>query len=809
MSVLRCSGFARGAFLALSVLAGGGLGVAGAAAQSVDTIVVFDGSNSMWGQIDGRAKIEIARETLSSVLSEASNEMQIGLIAYGHRQRGVCSDIETLVPVAPASRSVPAIIDAASRITPRGKTPLTDAVRKAAEELRYTENAATVVLVTDGIETCDADPCALGSELEKFGINFTAHVVGFGLSAEEGRQVQCLAENTGGLYLSAGNAGALRDALRQTVTAEVEPSEEDFGPAVPAVPAGRNVTFIFRDTPDGPQIGIRQLSGVVETESGDPVGEDAFEFAYPEAHGASARAVLAPGRYVGRFRRDGGKRGGYDVRYEFDVPEGSGDHVIEASLSGTLVITPYVHPGLPIVKGDPFPTAVGGSRPRVHFAVFPVIDGARAEEPVATANLGNLTLPLSPGLYLVQGNLDSGTSAERLVEVKAGDATQLDFSFDATRVFVEAREADGTPVKRQTAFWYDKLPKGGGYWVRGGGAGKKGLTPFYLPTGSWGLNVGGEGYGSRRSEVLVTVPGDYRDMTVEVGEGERLSADQTELLQTRETGCLEILKVVYKGCLVERATLPGDAGPAQPAREQNPGKQTGVPSPGNGEAGQSVARDLPAAGAVRIAFTHRSTKQASAAIERNGDGDVSMTLMDGWCGHGDCSGSSFPVDPDLMTAIEQGESRTFSVNGLLEIHTAPAGFTDMLTVVLDPTAAAPVKGVMVRTSDGASDKVKEEVREKDGEKADGEREGTRASASDRYAPGALLEIARLDVPFGIYAAVPGKDTAGEAREQALDMCVNTPTVIEAGGFHAHEGAGSDLRDLPADPVFGMLELGGR
>lgn len=197
MSVLRCSGFARGAFLALSVLAGGGLGVAGAAAQSVDTIVVFDGSNSMWGQIDGRAKIEIARETLSSVLSEASNEMQIGLIAYGHRQRGVCSDIETLVPVAPASRSVPAIIDAASRITPRGKTPLTDAVRKAAEELRYTENAATVVLVTDGIETCDADPCALGSELEKFGINFTAHVVGFGLSAEEGRQVQCLAENTG------------------------------------------------------------------------------------------------------------------------------------------------------------------------------------------------------------------------------------------------------------------------------------------------------------------------------------------------------------------------------------------------------------------------------------------------------------------------------------------------------------------------------------------------------------------------------------------------------------------------------------
>lgn len=763
MSSLRLSFRFSDALALVFLILAGSICTGQVNAQSVDTIVVFDGSNSMWGQIDGRAKIEIARETLSSVLSESGSEMQIGLIAYGHRERGGCTDIESLVPVGPANQTVPAIIDAASRITPRGKTPLTDAVRKAAEELRYTENAATVVLVTDGIETCEADPCALGAELEKFGINFTAHVVGFGLTEEEGQQVQCLAENTGGLYLSAGNANALRDALEQTVTAEIDASEDDFGPATST---DRNVTFIFRDTPDGPQIGIRQLSGSVETENGDPVADTAFEFAYPEANGASANAVLSPGHYVGVFRRDGGSRGGYDVRYEFEVPEGDGDHVIEASLSGALTINPYVNPGLPIVKGEPFPTAVGGSRPRVHFAIFPIRDGKKTEQPAATATLDSLTLPLSPGHYLVQGNLDSGTSAERLVEVKSGDATQLDFSFDATRVFVDAREADGAPVKRQTTFWYDKMPKGSGYWVSGGGAGDSGLAPFYLPTGEWGLNVGGEGYGARRSEILVHVPGDYKDLTVKVGEGERLTDNEEALLKTRENGCVEILKVTYKGCLVERASLNGTTeSSAKSPPEGQDNQAQGAQKASDPDAGNGLAPAYASAGAARLTFNHRSTNQASALIERADSGDVTVTLLDGWCGSSNCSGSSFAVDPSLMRAVEVGERKTFAINEILEIHTAPAGFSDMLTVVFDPTAPNPVKGVMVRVEDQAS---------LEGQKA-------QDTGSGAYAPGTIIEINKLNVPFGIYAAVPGHDTIDGVRPQALDICVNTPTVIEAGG----------------------------
>ncbi len=184
------------------------------------SIIVLDGSGSMWGQIDGRPKLEIARDALKDVLQAVPADTELGLIAYGHRTKGDCDDIEVMV--APAKGTADAIAAAASQMQFLGKTPLTEAVRRAAAELRSTEEKATVILITDGIETCNADPCALGKELEASGVDFTAHVVGFGLTADEGKQVACLAENTGGKYIEAKDATSLTDALKTTV-AEAEP----------------------------------------------------------------------------------------------------------------------------------------------------------------------------------------------------------------------------------------------------------------------------------------------------------------------------------------------------------------------------------------------------------------------------------------------------------------------------------------------------------------------------------------------------------------------------------------------------------
>src|SRR5690606_31240740 len=60
-------------------------------------IIVFDGSGSMWGQIDGKPKLEIARQALRDMLATVPDTMELGLMAYGHREKGNCNDIETLV----------------------------------------------------------------------------------------------------------------------------------------------------------------------------------------------------------------------------------------------------------------------------------------------------------------------------------------------------------------------------------------------------------------------------------------------------------------------------------------------------------------------------------------------------------------------------------------------------------------------------------------------------------------------------------------------------------------------------------------
>ncbi|RBI82589.1 VWA domain-containing protein, partial [Rhodosalinus halophilus] len=200
----------------------------GRPAQGEDVMLVFDGSNSMWGQIDGTAKIEIARGVMDRLLGDWTEERAVGLMAYGHRQRGDCTDIELLLEPAPGNAA--AIQDRIDAITPRGKTPLTDAVEQAARALSHTDRPATVVLISDGLESCERDPCALAAELERSGVGFTAHVVGFGLGEDEDGSLACIAEATGGRYLSAADAGQLGAALGEIATAVAETPEPEPEP---------------------------------------------------------------------------------------------------------------------------------------------------------------------------------------------------------------------------------------------------------------------------------------------------------------------------------------------------------------------------------------------------------------------------------------------------------------------------------------------------------------------------------------------------------------------------------------------------
>ena len=188
------------------------------------TIIILDASGSMWGVVDGKPKIEIAREAIKGLLETIPPETHLGLITYGHRKKGDCQDIELLIP--PKKIDQAAFLAAVEGIVPKGMTPLTDAVILAAETLSYTENKATVILVTDGLETCKKDPCAAAKKLEKAGIDFTTHVIAFDLTAEDAKKIACIAEDTGGQFLPAQDAGTLQDALDLSVEEATTQNDE-------------------------------------------------------------------------------------------------------------------------------------------------------------------------------------------------------------------------------------------------------------------------------------------------------------------------------------------------------------------------------------------------------------------------------------------------------------------------------------------------------------------------------------------------------------------------------------------------------
>lgn len=207
------------------------------------TILVLDASGSMWGQIDGVNKIVIAREVVSGILADFPADEPLGFVTYGHRERGQCSDIQTVIEPAPGTANE--IVRIVDGLNPRGMTPMTDAVIAAAQSLRHTEQVATVILVSDGIETCNPDPCAAARELERAGIDFTAHVIGFDVrgEAEALLQMQCIASETGGRFLTADNAQELTEALQQVVAA----------PA--ALPSSTELTLrAVMDGEDGPLV---------------------------------------------------------------------------------------------------------------------------------------------------------------------------------------------------------------------------------------------------------------------------------------------------------------------------------------------------------------------------------------------------------------------------------------------------------------------------------------------------------------------------------------------------------------------------
>lgn len=230
-----------------------------AAPPTKNMLFILDGSNSMWGQVEGVAKIQTAKNVLSDLLSGLPSDTSVGLMAYGHRVKDDCSDVETLAPIGAFGSD--RLANAIKGLTPRGKTPIAYSIRSSADNFANLKDGNNqIVLISDGIESCEGDPCAEAAALAELGIGVKVHVVGFDVNESTREQLQCIADKGGGRYFDAQDAQGFQQALQDVQqVAQVAPAPAPEPDPLPAV------VEVFRDDFDA-----EELSPTWSVKNADP-----------------------------------------------------------------------------------------------------------------------------------------------------------------------------------------------------------------------------------------------------------------------------------------------------------------------------------------------------------------------------------------------------------------------------------------------------------------------------------------------------------------------------------------------------------
>lgn len=172
--------------------------LAQADAQKTRILFVLDGSQSMYARWENGQKMQIATRLLRELVDslEGVKNVELALRAYGH-QNSVTSDgrncKDTKLEVGFAPNNHKKIVDRLQSIRPRGTTLIAYSLEQAANDFPSCSNCRNVIiLITDGIEECDGDPCAVSLALQKRGVILKPFVIGLGLEPEVMDAFKCV-----------------------------------------------------------------------------------------------------------------------------------------------------------------------------------------------------------------------------------------------------------------------------------------------------------------------------------------------------------------------------------------------------------------------------------------------------------------------------------------------------------------------------------------------------------------------------------------------------------------------------------------
>ncbi|MEZ5775473.1 MAG: hypothetical protein R3D33_12440 [Hyphomicrobiaceae bacterium] len=381
------------------------------AGQSRRAMLILDGSGSMWGEMKGVQKTTAALRAIEQKLPDYRERIELGLMAFGHRRKGNCADIEQLLPVAALEPE--AFIETARSLSPKGRTPLADTLGLTAEALG--DGPSSIVLVIDGADTCKSDPCAAIDAIHKGNPDIVAHLVGLNVSAKDLDTIRCIPERTGGKLLLTRSPDEVVAALGEVLDASAGPVPV----AEPAVPLPPELRLSATLGPGGSAV-----TGNLQWRIADLSGKELYAGTDPQP-----RLPLGPGDYAVEV-----KAGQVSAHTTVTVkPDGPTETVVPLA-AGSLTLSALANDG-----GEPLDD--------VFFTLYRTDAAGEANLETLSVVKGSMPAELLPaGRYRVRAE-HGLASVERLIVLDAGRAFDEAIVLHVGTLRISAvSAADGAPL---------------------------------------------------------------------------------------------------------------------------------------------------------------------------------------------------------------------------------------------------------------------------------------------------------------------------------------------------------------------------
>jgi Ca-activated chloride channel family protein len=182
-------------------------------------LFIFDDSYSMYANWNSNIKIEVAKKVMGDFLDSLKNtpNLQLALRCYGHttffKPERNCKDTKLEVPFADAKTNSIKIKQRIQKLEPLGTTPIAYSIGESANDFPECGNCRNIViLITDGIEECGGNPCAVSAELQRKKIFIRPFVIGVGLDAKFAEAFSCVCK-----YYEVSNEDNFKEVLKLVI----------------------------------------------------------------------------------------------------------------------------------------------------------------------------------------------------------------------------------------------------------------------------------------------------------------------------------------------------------------------------------------------------------------------------------------------------------------------------------------------------------------------------------------------------------------------------------------------------------------